>query len=61
MTLISTFWRAEDGQDLIEYSLLMSFIALAVIALLSTVGSGIGGLWVSISSKVSSATVGAGS
>ena len=29
---VSSFWRDEQGQDLVEYSLLMTFIAIAVMA-----------------------------
>ena len=29
MTLLRNFWVAEEGQDLIEYTLLMAFVALA--------------------------------
>jgi Flp pilus assembly pilin Flp len=35
--LLYNLWREEDGQDLIEYSLLITFIAIACAAL---VGSG---------------------
>ncbi len=28
MNLLSTFWREETGQDLIEYTLLIAFIAV---------------------------------
>jgi Flp pilus assembly pilin Flp len=29
MRLLHTLWRAEEGQDLIEYTLLLAFLALA--------------------------------
>jgi Flp pilus assembly pilin Flp len=31
---LTNFWRDEQGQDLIEYSLLMTFIAIACLAYL---------------------------
>ena len=29
MTFLRNFWKDEQGQDLIEYTLLMAFVALA--------------------------------
>lgn len=52
---LSTFWKEEDGQDLVEYSLLLAFIALAAVALLGSVKSSIGGMWSSINSTMTSA------
>jgi Flp pilus assembly pilin Flp len=45
-------WRVESGQDLIEYSLLLSFIALAAMAVLLSAGSSIRTLWTSINSQL---------
>lgn len=33
-SLLQSLWRDEQGQDLIEYSLLMTFIAIACLAYL---------------------------
>lgn len=52
---LQAFWQEEDGQDLVEYSLLLAFIALAAVALLSGVGGNISKIWTSISTQVSSA------
>lgn len=52
---LQAFWQEEDGQDLVEYSLLLAFIALAAVALLSGVGGSINKIWTSISTQVSSA------
>ena len=38
---------------MVEYSLLMAFIALAVVALLGGIGNNISTMWTSISSTVS--------
>ena len=32
---LQTFWQEKDGQDLVEYSLLLAFIALAAVAILA--------------------------
>jgi len=52
---LQAFWREEDGQDLIEYALLMAFIALAAVAVLGSVQTNIGKLWNAISNALSNA------
>ncbi len=52
---LKTFWREEEGQDLVEYSLLLAFIALAAVALLSGVQAQIKSLWASINNALASA------
>lgn len=47
---ISRFLREEQGQDLIEYTLLMAFIALASAAIFTNAGHSIKGIWSSASS-----------
>ena len=54
-SMLQAFWQEEDGQDLVEYSLLLAFIALAAVALLSGVGGNINKIWTSISNQVSTA------
>ncbi len=49
------FWKEEDGQDLVEYSLLLAFIALAAVALLGTAKTTINGLWTSVNSSLNTA------
>jgi len=44
----------ETGQDMVEYSLLLAFIALAAVGLLSGMKTQIKGLWSTISSTLSS-------
>jgi Flp pilus assembly pilin Flp len=48
-------WTEEDGQDLVEYSLLLAFIALAAIALLTSVSGNVVGLWQDCSNAFSDA------
>ena len=45
VTLVKRFMVAEDGQDLIEYTLLMAFVALASAALFLGAGQSISGIW----------------
>jgi len=39
------FWNDEQGQDLIEYTLLMAFVALASAALFLGAGGSVKGIW----------------
>jgi len=53
--LIQRFIREEDGQDLIEYSFLVVFIALVVMVILGTVGTSINDIFVRIDAAISCA------
>ena len=50
--LIVGFIREEGGQDLVEYSLLLAFVALASAALFIGAGGSIGGIWVVANSRL---------
>ena len=56
-TFMLTFIRDEQGQDLIEYTLLMAFIALASAALFVNAGGSVAGIWGSGSNTLSTAAV----
>jgi len=58
---IGGFWPDEDGQDLIEYTLLMAFVALSSAALFSSTGSSVSKVWSSSNSALSLAAVKAAS
>ena len=45
MAYFRNFWQEEQGQDLIEYTLLMAFVALASAALFLGAGGSIKGIW----------------
>jgi Flp pilus assembly pilin Flp len=49
------FLHDEDGQDLIEYTLLMAFVALASAALFIGAGGSIKGLWTTSNSQLTAA------
>ncbi len=55
MTFLKTLWQAEQGQDLIEYTLLMAFVALASAALFIGAGSSIKGIWSVTNSQLAAA------
>jgi Flp pilus assembly pilin Flp len=54
--MLKRFWQEEEGQDLVEYSLLLAFIALAAVGLLSGTRTTISGLWSTINSTLASAS-----
>jgi Flp pilus assembly pilin Flp len=49
------FVKDEQGQDLIEYTLLMAFIALASAAIFINAGKSISGIWGNASTQLSAA------
>jgi Flp pilus assembly pilin Flp len=52
------FCRDENGQDLIEYTLLMAFVALASAALFIGAGGSIKGIWSSANHTFAAANPG---
>ncbi len=59
LNIVRMFWAEEDGQDLVEYSLLLAFIALGAVAILNGAHASIRSLWFSISNALTSATTAA--
>ena len=59
LVCLHQFWRAEEGQDLVEYALLLAFIALAAVALLSGIKSNIKTLWTDVSNALGDAVTAA--
>jgi Flp pilus assembly pilin Flp len=53
--MLRSFIRDEQGQDLIEYTLLLAFVALAAAALFISASSSISTIWSNASSKLSRA------
>ncbi len=54
-TFFGSLWRDEQGQDLIEYTLMLAFVALASAALFSTAGTSINQIWSKTNSQLSTA------
>jgi len=61
MTILRNFWNDEQGQDLIEYTLLMAFVALASAALFIGAGKSISTIWTSTNTQLSNAAASAAS
>jgi Flp pilus assembly pilin Flp len=49
------FWSDENGQDLIEYTLLLAFVALSGAALYIGMGQTINGIWGSVNTRLAAA------
>jgi Flp pilus assembly pilin Flp len=58
-TTIKNFITDEQGQDLIEYTLLMAFVALASAALFIGAGSSIKGIWGATNTQLTAANTSA--
>jgi Flp pilus assembly pilin Flp len=52
MQLLLHFWQDESGQDLIEYSLLITFIAIACLALIGAGRPSVDAIWVATNSQL---------
>lgn len=61
-SFVNTFLKEEDGQDLVEYSLLLAFIGLGAVVVLTTVKGSINKLWTDVNKQLTttSKTVAAG-
>jgi Flp pilus assembly pilin Flp len=59
--ILKSFIRDEQGQDLIEYTLLMAFVALASAALFIGAGGSISSIWTSTNTQLSAAAASAAS
>jgi Flp pilus assembly pilin Flp len=59
--LLRNLWNDDQGQDLIEYTLLMAFVALASAALFISSGTSVSKIWSTTNSQLSSAATTAAS
>ena len=57
MTILKNFLRDDQGQDLIEYTLLLAFVALASAALFIAAGGSVNTIWSVANSRLSNAAV----
>jgi Flp pilus assembly pilin Flp len=55
MLFLKSFLNDDGGQDLIEYTLLMAFVALAAAALFINSGKSVQGIWSATNSELSAA------
>ncbi len=55
MKLLKNFWKEEEGQDLVEYALLLGFISLAVVTALGVMRGALNGVYNNTASQLTSA------
>ena len=55
MKLFTAFLREEEGQDLIEYTLLLAFVALVSAAIFIAAGENAAGIWTVANKHLSNA------
>ena len=55
ITYIKNFWKEDEGQDLIEYTLLLAFVALVAAGLFIQAGNVTAGIWGTANSMLTSA------
>ena len=60
-SMFMRFLKDEEGQDLIEYTLLMAFIALASAAIFVKAGNSISTIWGNANTQLASAAAAGGS
>ncbi|HLY17992.1 MAG TPA: Flp family type IVb pilin [Bryobacteraceae bacterium] len=58
-TMLFNFVKDEQGQDLIEYTLLLAFVALASAALFIGAGNSVSGIWSVTNSRLVAANTSA--
>jgi Flp pilus assembly pilin Flp len=54
-TFLNGFLHDDQGQDLIEYTLLLAFVALASAALFTSAGASIKGIWTTTNTNLTTA------
>jgi Flp pilus assembly pilin Flp len=59
VTTLRNFWNQDQGQELIEYTLLLAFVALASAALFIGAGGNVSGIWSSSNSQLAAANTSA--
>lgn len=57
LEMLKNFVREEEGQDLIEYTLLLAFVALASAALFIGAGASINTIWTVTNNILSNAAI----
>ncbi|HEY7333304.1 MAG TPA: Flp family type IVb pilin [Bryobacteraceae bacterium] len=55
MRFVRKFWKEQEGQDLIEYSLLLGFMGLFAVGVYTTVSGNISTIWGNAGSTLSAA------
>jgi Flp pilus assembly pilin Flp len=57
VAFLKMFWQDDQGQDLVEYTLLLAFVCLASAALFINVGASLGTIWTDANSIANQAAL----
>ncbi len=60
-SFLSRLWKEQKGQDMVEYALLLLFVALMLVAATKSLSGAIQNAFSTITNSVSAATTGGGS
>ena len=55
ISTLKSLWQEEDGQDMVEYALLLAFVALGAVTVLGTVKTSMTSMWSTVSSQLNTA------
>jgi Flp pilus assembly pilin Flp len=55
-SFLKKFWQEETGQDLIEYTLLMAFVALASASIFISAGGSVATIWGNVNQTLTNAS-----
>jgi pilus assembly protein Flp/PilA len=55
-TIIKRLWTDEDGQDLVEYALIVSLLALSSVAAMQSLAAGISNVFSNAAANLTTAT-----
>jgi len=61
MKVLAELFKGEQGQDLVEYTLLLAFVMVASAALYINAGGSVTGIWTTTNSELSAGALSAGS
>jgi Flp pilus assembly pilin Flp len=61
MRRIGEFVKGEQGQDLVEYTLLLAFVMMASAAMYINAGGSVSGIWTVTNTQLNSGIIAAGS
>jgi len=56
LNIMKRLWKDEEGQDLVEYGLLLLLVALVAVTSMKTIGGAISNIFASAASNLTSAT-----
>ena len=56
LTILKNFWKEEHGQDMVEYVIILAFVAVAAAAIILTSSQSVSTIWSVTNSELSVAS-----